>query len=80
MMQLPAELLPVVQITLPIVAAIFVAAWLQNRRIDDIQTDLRAFRAEMRSALGEIREELARHGERLARLEERNRPRLEVQP
>ena len=60
---MPPELLPVVQITLPIVAAIFGASWLQNKRLDDITAELRLIRAELKS-----------HGERLARLEERTPP------
>jgi len=64
-MHVPPELLPVVQITLPLVAAIFGAAWLQNKRLDDITAELR-----------EIRKELKQHGERLARLEERIPPSL----
>jgi hypothetical protein len=35
-MTIPAELMPVVQITLPLIAAIAIAGWLQNRRVDEI--------------------------------------------
>jgi len=62
-MTVPPELLPVLQITLPLVAAILGASWIQNRRLDDITAELR-----------EIRKELKQHGERLARLEERIPP------
>ena len=62
-MKIPAELLPVIQITLPIVLAIFGASWLQNKRLDDIV-----------QRLGRIEGELKSHGERLARLEERTPP------
>ena len=80
-MHIPAELVPVIQISLPIVIAIFGAAWLQNKRVDDLRADLGAFRAEIREERAEIRadlkaiqEELARHGERLTRLEDRIPP------
>jgi hypothetical protein len=59
----PPELLPVIQITLPIVAAIFGASWLQNKRLNDI-----------RAELAEIRAILREHSDRLARLEERTPP------
>ena len=62
-MQIPSELLPVVQITLPLVAAIFGAAWLQNKRLDDIIRRLEVIE-------GILRE----HGQRITRLEERIPP------
>jgi hypothetical protein len=62
-MHVPPELLPVVQITVPLIAAILGASWVQNKRLDDIVAELR-----------EIRGILREHGERLARLEERIPP------
>jgi hypothetical protein len=64
-MKIPPELLPVIQITLPIVLAIFGASWLQNKRLDDIV-----------GRLGGIETVLREQGERLARLEERIPPPL----
>jgi archaellum component FlaC len=69
-MRIPPELLPVLQITLPLVAAIFGAAWIQNKRIDDIMRRLDRIEDELRS----IGKTLKEHGERLARLEERIPP------
>jgi hypothetical protein len=62
-MRLPAELLPVIQITLPVVAAIFGASWIQNKRLDDIIARVAA-----------IETRLIRIEERLTRLEERLLP------
>ena len=62
-MKIPPELLPAIQITLPIVLAIFGASWLQNKRLDDIV-----------GRLAKIEEALREQGQRLARLEERIPP------
>ena len=35
-MSIPQELLPVIQITLPLLAGLFIASWVQNKRLDDI--------------------------------------------
>ena len=35
-MNIPAELLPVIQVTLPIALTVFVAVWIQNKRLGDI--------------------------------------------
>jgi hypothetical protein len=75
-MHIPAELLPVLQITVPLLVGLFVAGWFQNKRIDDLRSDLGEFRTEVRTELRGIREELVRQGERLARLEERIPPPL----
>ena len=69
-MRIPPELLPVLQITLPIVAAIFGASWIQNKRLDGIVGRLAAIEAELR----DIRRVLANFGERIVRLEERLPP------
>ncbi len=62
-MRIPAELLPVFQITLPLVIAIFGASWIQNKRLDDIIRRLERIEALMRT-----------FSERLTRLEERIPP------
>jgi hypothetical protein len=71
-MKIPPELLPVIQITLPLIVAIFVASWVQNKRLDDIIADIREIRGELRG----IREELKKQGERITRIEERLPPPL----
>ena len=69
-MHIPPELLPVIQITLPLLVGLFIAAWLQNRaidqlskRIDDVLTELREIRAELKTM-----------NTRIIRLEERIPP------
>jgi hypothetical protein len=62
-MKIPPELLPVLQITLPLLAGMFLAGWMQNKRLDDIV-----------ARLGRIEELLRLHGERITRLEERIPP------
>lgn len=66
-MSIPPEILPVVTITLPIVAAILGAAWLQNKRLDDIVNWL----GRIEGRLEKIESKLGEHGERLTKLEER---------
>jgi hypothetical protein len=64
---IPPALLPVIQITLPIMITILGAVWAavvsQNRRLDDIVARL--------SAIEQI---LREQGERITRLEERTPP------
>jgi hypothetical protein len=73
-MQIPLELLPVVQITLPVLFGMFLATFaviwsqnkafeLQNKRLDDII-----------ARLGRIENILKEQGERITRLEERIPP------
>lgn len=71
-MNLPPELLPVVQITLPLILAIFGASWLQNRRLDEISKRI----DDIITRLGRIEAKLSEHGERLTKLEERIPPPL----
>lgn len=75
-MKIPAELLPVLQITLPIILAILGAAWIQNKRIDDLRSDTNRQFDQVLTELRAIRMELGIHGERLARLEQRDIPPL----
>ena len=58
MVRMPPEYLPLVTITLPIVAAIFGASWIQNKRLDDIIRRLER-----------IEDLLSKQGERIAKLE-----------
>lgn len=58
MTRIPAEFLPVIQITLPLLIGMFLAGWMQNRRLDDIVT-----------RLGRVEDLLHALGERIARLE-----------
>jgi hypothetical protein len=69
---------PFVQVALPIIVALTVAAWLQNKRFDDIRGDVNQFRDDMRQFRGEVNQRLDRieakldnHNERIARIEER---------
>lgn len=69
-LHIPPELLPVVQITLPLIIAILGANYFQNKRIDDIVKRLDAIEARLQK----IEDRLANFGERIARLEERISP------
>lgn len=76
-MQIMPELLPVVQITLPLLAGMWVASHAQNKRLDDIIARIGRIENELKS-LGEglVRVEtvLKNHGERLTHLEDRLPP------
>lgn len=67
MFLMPPELLPVVQITLPlmvtIIAATMGASWVQNKRLDDIIRRIERIEVLLRE-----------QGERITRLEERLPP------
>lgn len=69
-MAIPSELLPVVQVTLPILLGMFYAVHSQNKRLDDIVARLTAIENRLLS----IEKTLASHGERITRLEERIPP------
>jgi len=87
-MHVPPELLPVLQITVPLIVSIFLATAYQNRRIDDLRADLKGLHGEVinlrsnmdrqfdqvHAELNQIHADLASHGERLARPEERIPP------
>lgn len=66
-MNIPTELLPVVQITLPLIVTIGVVSWSQNKRIDDIVQRLTAIEARLTSIEGVLRD----FAQRITRLEER---------
>jgi hypothetical protein len=66
-MHIPTELLPALQITLPLVMAIFGASWIQNKRLDDIIGRLNTIERRLETIEGVLRE----FGERITRLEER---------
>ncbi len=65
---------PFLQISLPIVMAVFIAAWPNNRRLDDLRADLNSLRAQMREELREIRRMLQNLDRRVAVIEERSGP------
>jgi uncharacterized membrane-anchored protein YhcB (DUF1043 family) len=69
-MHIAPELLPVIQITLPLIFAIFFASWNQNRYLARLEKELDEIKIELKA----IRAELKLHGERIARLEERIPP------
>lgn len=62
-MHIAPELMPVLQITLPLVGAILGAAWMQNKRLDDIIRRLEVIEGILRD-----------QGQRITRLEERTPP------
>jgi hypothetical protein len=69
---------PFVQVALPIIVALTIAAWLQNKRFDDLnrriddQNRLIAeFRHDVNQRLERIEAKLDTHNERITRLEER---------
>jgi hypothetical protein len=69
---------PFVQVALPIVVALTLAAWLQNKRFDDMnrrldefRADLNQFRNEVNHWLERIETKLDRHNDRITWLEER---------
>lgn len=77
--------LPVVQVTLPIVLAIGIAAWLNNRRIDDLNRRIDDLRADLNRRIDDLRNELLpilrelqaiakNHEKRISVLEERSSP------
>jgi hypothetical protein len=71
-MHISPELIPVFQITVPLLGGLFLAGWVQNRAIDQLSKRLDDILAELRA----IRTELTRQGERITRLEERTPPLL----
>jgi len=84
----PELWLPAVQVTLPIVFTIAVAAWLNNKRIDDInkrfedvnkhfddlRADIKDMRADFKAILHELQSISKDHEKRIVTLEERTSP------
>ena|SRR5689334_7325222 len=66
-MHIPGALVPILQITLPLVAAIAVAAWLRNKRLDDLI-----------ERTADIQTRLSRIEQRISRAEQRRPPQLVV--
>jgi hypothetical protein len=69
---------PFVQVDLPIIIALMLAAWMQNKRFDDLNqriSDLNQriseFRSDVNQRLERIETKLDHHNERITRLEER---------
>jgi GTPase len=58
---------PFVQVALPIIVALTLAAWLQNKRFDDMNRRI----DEVIQRLDRIETKLENHTERITRLEER---------
>ncbi len=57
---------PFIQVALPIMVALTLAAWLQNKRFDDVNRRI----DEIIRRLDRIETKLDNHNERIARLEE----------
>ncbi len=66
-MTLPSEILPVLQITLPLLGGMWLASHSQNKRLDDIVARLLA----IENQLKEINVTLRTHATQLSRLDER---------
>jgi hypothetical protein len=62
---------PFVRVALPIIIALMLAAWMQNKRFDDLNQRISEFRAEINKRLERIELKLDQHNERITRLEER---------
>ena len=69
---------PFFQITVPLIAAIRAASWVQNKRfddwkkaLDDVRTEIRDFRAEVNRRFDKVEAKLDNHDGRIVRLEER---------
>lgn len=62
---------PFVQVALPIIVALMLAAWLQNKRSDDVNRGIGELRQEIVPRLDRIEAKLENHNERITRLEER---------
>jgi len=76
---------PFFQVTIPIVLAMAATVWAlistNNRRLDDIRSDLRDLRTDMNLRFGEVNRRLDQidatlriHGEKIATLDERSSP------
>jgi sensor c-di-GMP phosphodiesterase-like protein len=62
---------PFVQVALPIIVALMLAAWLQNKRFDDVNRRIDEFRTDVNQRLDRIETKFDNHTERITRLEER---------
>jgi sensor domain CHASE-containing protein len=62
---------PFVQVALPIVIAVTIAAWLQNKRFEDQGRRIDELRSDMNKRLDRIETKLEGFNERITRLEER---------
>ena len=68
---------PFVSVALPIVFAVFLASWMQNKRFDDMNRrfdDMNRRFDEVLARLTRIEAKLDNHEERLIRVEERTSP------
>ena len=63
-----------VQVALPLIVTLSIAAWWNNKRVDDLRSDMKEFRTEIRQAFRKLDETLQTHGDRITRLEERTSP------
>ena len=65
---------PFIQVALPIVIAIFIAAWLNNRRIDTLDKRIDDLRGEIMPVLREIQAAIKELDRRITLLEQRLGP------
>ncbi len=75
--------IPAVGIVLPIVITIAIAAWLNNKRTDDLRAQIEDFRSEVRGEIRELRADIREIkgaiqdlDRRVTILEERSRPKI----
>ncbi len=67
-----------IQVALPIMVTLVLAAWLTNnssgKRIDDLRGDMKELKSEMNRRFDRVEALLSDHGERIVKLEERTSP------
>jgi hypothetical protein len=63
-----------VQVALPLMLTLSIAAWWNNKRVDDLRGDMKDLKGDMNRRFDRIEALLSDHGERIVKLEERTSP------
>ena len=63
-----------VQVALPLMLTLSIAAWWNNKRVDDLRGDMKDLKGDMNRRFDRIEVLLSDHGERIVKLEERTSP------
>jgi hypothetical protein len=70
-----------VQVALPLMLTLSIAAWWNNKRVDDLRGDMKDLKGDMKDLKGDMNRRFDRieallsdHGERIVKLEERTSP------
>lgn len=63
-----------VHVALPLMVTLSIAAWWNNKRVDDLRSDLKELKGDMNRRFDKIDDTLREHGDRLVKLEERTSP------